>query len=121
MKKFKTTVFSLLMLSLLISACTKSTVDSESGSRLTTYTPVSQDLYDTIASMDSVLFDAFNKKDLPTLGKMFSQDLEFYHDLGGVTNYSQNMEAFKRTFDGARKVRRELVAGSLEVYPIKDY
>jgi muconolactone delta-isomerase len=31
------------------------------------------------------------------------------------------MEAFKRTFESDRRVRRELVESSLEVYPIKEY
>jgi len=29
------------------------------------------------------------------LKTLFTDDLEFYHDLGGLTNYTQNMEAFK--------------------------
>jgi hypothetical protein len=58
---------------------------------------------------------------LDVLKTLFSEDLEFYHDLGGVTNYTQNLEAFKKTFEGERRVRRELIPGSLEVYPIKDY
>jgi hypothetical protein len=47
--------------------------------------------------------------------------LEFYHDLGGVTNYEQNINAFEKTFLSERKLRRELVKGSMEVYPIKDF
>ena len=78
-------------------------------------------LYDTIIQMDGVVFEAFNHRNLSKLRTMFSEDLEFYHDLGGVTRYKENMEAFEKTFAGERLVRRELVAGSLEVYPIKDY
>ena len=81
----------------------------------------SKELYDTIAKMDSVLFDAFNRRDIDKLKILFSEDLEFYHDLGGVTSYEQNMINFKKTFDGDRRVRRELVKGSLEVYPINNY
>jgi hypothetical protein len=78
-------------------------------------------LYDSIAYLDSSFFNAFNIKNLDKLKAFLSDDLEFYHDLGGVTNYSQNMDAFKRTFESERKVRREVVRGTLEVYPIKDY
>ena len=31
------------------------------------------------------------------------------------------MDAFKKTFESDRRVRRELVRGTLEVYPIRDY
>jgi hypothetical protein len=78
-------------------------------------------LYDTIARLDSVFFNAFNTRDLDQLTGLLSENLEFYHDLGGVTNYRQNIEAFKKTFGSERRVRRELVPRSLEVYPIKDY
>ena len=82
---------------------------------------VSNGLYDTIAHLDSTLFEAFNRRDLSALKGFFSEELEFYHDLGGVTNYNQNMDAFERTFLSERKLRRELVKSSLEVYPIKDF
>ena len=81
----------------------------------------SKQLYDTIARLDAAFFDAFNTRDIENLKKFLSEDLEFYHDLGGVTNYKQNVDAFAKTFSTDRKVRRELVSSSLEVYPIKDY
>jgi hypothetical protein len=71
--------------------------------------------------MDSVLFNAFNAHNLDKLKTLFTDDLEFYHDLGGLTNYAQNMEAFKNNFAKNNGLRRELVPGSLEVYPVKDY
>ncbi len=82
---------------------------------------MSRALYDSIAYLDSIFFSAFNSKNLNKLEAFLSDHLEFYHDLGGVTNYTQNIDAFKRTFTSERKVRRELVRGTLEVYPIKDY
>jgi len=78
-------------------------------------------LYATISHLDSAIFDAFNTRNLDTIKTLFSEDLEFYHDLGGLTDYNQNMDSFKRTFENDRRLRRELVSGSLEVYPIKDY
>src|SRR5687768_2854025 len=82
---------------------------------------VSKALYDTIVHLDSAFFGAFNRRDLSALKGFFSEELEFYHDLGGVTNYQQNMDAFERTFLSERKLRRELVKGSVEVSPIKDF
>ena len=82
---------------------------------------MSKDLYDTIAHLDSVFFNAFNTRNFDKLKALISENLEFYHDLGGVTNYNQNVDAFKKTFESDRRVRRELVRGTLEVYPIKEY
>jgi hypothetical protein len=82
---------------------------------------VSGDLYETIARMDSLLFTAFNNRDLEKLKTLFTDNLEFFHDIGGLTNYTQNMEAFKSTAAKNNDLRRELIAGSLEVYPVKDY
>jgi hypothetical protein len=103
----------------LVSAC--STPKTNKSNQLNNYSPVSKELYDTIAHLDSVFFHAFNTRDLDQLKKIISEDLEFYHDLGGVTNYNQNVDAFKKRFEDLRRIRRELVAGTLEVYPIKDY
>ena len=81
--------------------------------------PVSKKLYDDIAQMDEALFAAFNRGDLPALSALFSRDLEFYHDRGGLTHYQDNIKAFRRTFASSTRVRRQLVDGSVEVYPIK--
>lgn len=82
---------------------------------------MSKDLYDTIAYLDGAFFHAFNVHNHDTLKTFLATDLEFYHDLGGVTNYDQNLQAFRKNFESERRVRRELVEKSLEVYPIKDY
>ncbi len=119
MANIKTTTFYFLMTALLIAAC--STPKNKITNQMDNDSPVSKELYDTIARMDSLLFNAFNTRDLDKLKVFFSEDLEFYHDLGGVTNYKQNMEAFERTFLSERKLRRELVKSSLKVYPIKDF
>lgn len=80
------------------------------------------ELYRTIAHMDSVCFNAFNARDLKTLGSVFSEQVEFYNDGGKVTNYVQTMENFKNMFAGnaASPLKRTLV-GSIEVYPLKDF
>lgn len=83
--------------------------------------PVSKELYKKVAHLDSVMFDAFNERNLETLKEIFSQDIEFYHDQGGLTHYKQNMDSFEEAFKSDRKVRRELVAGSMEVSPIRGY
>ena len=84
------------------------------------YKPDSKELYNNIVHMDSVLFGAYNICDLPTMADCFSEDIEFYHDKGGLmTNKDSIMAATKKNICG--KVTRVLVAGSIEVYPIAGY
>jgi ketosteroid isomerase-like protein len=79
------------------------------------------ELFETIARMDSEIFGAFNAHDVDRLMSLFTDDLEFYHDTGGLGDYRQNAEDFKKMFASMPDIRRDLVKGSLEVYPIKDY
>lgn len=79
------------------------------------------DLLDEIAKVDAKLFDAFNACDLKTMGELFSDDLEFYHDLGGLHGSKETMETTKGNCDKGLGLRRRIVEGSLKVYPIKDY
>jgi ketosteroid isomerase-like protein len=83
--------------------------------------PVSQDLYNEISQMDSVLFTAFNNHDMEKFKSLFTTDLEFYHDKGGLTDYTYTINSFKNTIAQNNGLRRDLLKGSLEVYPIKDY
>jgi hypothetical protein len=82
-----------------------------------------QQLYNTILHMDSICFDAFNAYDMEKLKKVFADNVEFYHDLGGLTYYDQTMQNFEKMFAQNKNtgLKRELVKGSLEVYPIKDF
>jgi hypothetical protein len=71
--------------------------------------------------MDKTLFDAFNNRDTATFNKLFTKDLEFYHDKGGLTNYEYTVKSLVSTASLNNGLRRELVPGSLEVYPIPNY
>ena len=73
-----------------------------------------------IASLDAALFDSYNRCDLEKFATFFADDVEFYHDQGGVTLGKQNLtESLKKNICG--KVRRDLVPGTLAVYPLKGY
>lgn len=79
-------------------------------------------LYNEIAHMDSVLFNAFNTRDVEKFKSLFSEDLEFYHDKGGLTNYEYTINFMKDVAkNNSNGLRRDLVKGSLEVYPIPGY
>jgi ketosteroid isomerase-like protein len=78
-------------------------------------------LYKEISKVDSVLSEAFNAHDLNALMSLFSEDLEFYHDAGGLQSYTQVRDGFGGLFSKNDGIRREVVAGTLEVYPIRGY
>jgi hypothetical protein len=80
--------------------------------------PSSDPLFRTIEALDREVFDAINSCALDKVGGYFTEDLEFYHDLGGLSRSRQSLvDATKNNLCG--KVRRELVPGTLEVYPMK--
>jgi Domain of unknown function (DUF4440) len=73
-----------------------------------------------ITSLDRDVFDAYNRCDLKKFGDFIAVDVEFFHDNGGLmSSRAKVVEATEKFI--CNKVRRELVAGSLRVYPIKDY
>lgn len=84
------------------------------------YVPIDKDLYDTIVAKDKIYFDAYNSCNMTIQASMYSEDLEFFHDKGGLSTSKQEvLESIKKNICG--KVKRKLLEGSIEVYPIKDY
>jgi hypothetical protein len=93
------------------------TVHAQDGYK---FVPESRELYARIVQMDSVLFTAYNNCDMETQARIFSDNLEFYHDKGGlITSKKDLLDAIKKNICG--KVTRVLVPGSIEVYPIAGY
>lgn len=78
-------------------------------------------LYNEIKLQDSLLFAAFNTRDIETFKNYFSEDLEFFHDIGGLTGYDVTINFLKTTAQQKSDLKRELVKGSLEVFPIPGY
>lgn len=77
-------------------------------------------LFSTVKELDARLFNAYNTCDLSTLGAMVSDDLEFYHDLTGLSKgRAPFLAAIKQNVCG--KVHRELLPETLEVYPLKGF
>ena len=86
------------------------------------FKPDDQALYDTILRQDSLFFGAYNTctVHLQEYADFYADSLEFYHDKGGLSTSKRDVvEATKKNICG--KVTRELVAGSVEVYPIAYY
>ncbi|WP_343622452.1 nuclear transport factor 2 family protein [Roseateles puraquae] len=81
-------------------------------------------LHEQIAALDAAVFDAFNRcadpAQLQRHASYFAEGVEFYHDNGGVTWNRADMLANTRQH-ACGNYRRELVPGTLRVYPIKDF
>lgn len=113
MKKLLDSKQALLLLPLLALVIVRADAQSRVGEP-------GDELLRTIASLDAEVFDAYNRCDLEKFGSFFTDDLEFYHDQGGLMRSRQSVvEAVKNNICG--KVTRELVPGTLEVYPMKGY
>ncbi|MEP7165481.1 MAG: nuclear transport factor 2 family protein [Ferruginibacter sp.] len=83
--------------------------------------PTSQSLFNEIAHMDSVLFNAFNTQNMNLFKPLFTEDLEWYQDNGGLIPYKIVFDNFENTFKKEFKLTRQLVKSTLEVHPLKDY
>lgn len=106
------------MRSYLLSLCVFLLLGSTSFPQ-TTQTDHSE-LFKTIQALDKQLFDASNHCDLEKFASLLAEDLEFYHDHDGLSKGRQaTVDATKNNICG--KVSRQLVPGTLEVYPIADY
>ena len=79
------------------------------------------ELYDTVKQLDSLLYNAYNSRDLQTFMAYFASNVEFYHDLTGLTDYQNNLALFKGNFTKPTIMRRVLKPNSLAVYPIENF
>ena len=75
-----------------------------------------------VAKADTAYWNAYNQCDYPTLDKYTAQDVEFYHDIGGVTlGRAQLTDSVRKNICGnpQRKVRREAVAANVRTALLK--
>jgi hypothetical protein len=82
------------------------------------------DLFQKIKSLDSVMFSVVYKCDAQKIESFLTEDLEFYHDKGGLTkSRSAFMETQKKNFCGDRPfyLRREPIPGTMKVFPMDNY
>ena len=71
-----------------------------------------------ILALDKAVFDAYNRCELDKFGSFLSDDVEFYHDQGGVTLGKEKLvESVKNNICG--KVTRELLPGTSQVHLMK--
>lgn len=118
MKNSKTILCTILVLVIFFLSCHSN--KDNNAEPLREFIPDDKELYETIVSMDRVFFVAYNSCDLKKQDSIYADNIEFYHDKGGLMTSKQDIiDATEKNI--CDKVTRELVKGSIEVYPIKDY
>ena len=78
-------------------------------------------LVEEISAADNLFFDAFNHCDIDTMERMFAQDLEFYHDIAGVSDFHSTMDVTRANCERQLGLVRTLIPSSVKVYPVKDF
>ena len=79
------------------------------------------DLDKAITALDTKLFDAYNHCDLKTFDSMLADDVEFYHDQGGVTLGRQKLTESIKNNICTGDTQRVLVPGTVKIYHMKGY
>ncbi|HEY6527306.1 MAG TPA: nuclear transport factor 2 family protein [Cellvibrionaceae bacterium] len=113
-KRFLIGVFNLIALN----ACTPFAMHDQKPA------VVKDSLFAKIAELDRKVFNAFNSckspEQLNVYASYFAPDVEFYHDSGGVTWTREAMLSNTKKYV-CGVFQRELVPGSLKVFPVKDF
>lgn len=82
----------------------------------------SSELYKTILSKDSLLFDiGFNTCDIKQFENLLSENLKFYHDKDGISDKTKFLFDLKNGLcknPETRQVKRFLVKESTEIFPL---
>lgn len=81
----------------------------------------SSELFLILAEKDSLLFNqGFNECNLAATEQLISEDLEFYHDVTGVSDREGFFNAIRENIcsGSPQKPIRKLVESSLEVFPL---
>lgn len=82
------------------------------------------DLTETILQQDALFWAAYNDCQIDKMASYFVDDLEFYHDKGGLTNSKSELKNTLKTGlcgDPKSTLRREAIAETVKVYPLNNY
>lgn len=110
--KTKTIFHSALVLFILIACNTNISAQTEE-----------QQVTSAILHLDSAFWKAYNTCDTGAFKNFITEDVEFYHDKGGITMGAPALiESLDKNICGNvnSRVRREAVAGSIKVYPMRN-
>jgi hypothetical protein len=111
-------ILAVLALSLLVGGCASSAPPARPSP-----------LYEELAAKDKALFDAvFTTCDTKVLNDLLTEDFEFYHDKWGqvVSSREQFVGNIRGMCERQKtgedyRARRDVVPGTLAVYPMKNY
>lgn len=81
-------------------------------------------LKETILSLDSAFWEAYNHCDVDKMNEFLTDDLEFYHDKAGLTvTLATLSENVRNGLCGNKDwwLRREEVAGTVQVFTLENY
>lgn len=85
-------------------------------------TPGNDSLIASAVKADSVFWEAYNSCDVATMMQYIARDIQFYHDIGGITLGDSAMESSIRNGLCADqhkfKLRRQIVTGTGKWYPM---
>ena len=82
-----------------------------------------QNPINTILSLDSLFWKAYNNCDVEGMQKFFVDDIEFYHDKSGLTLGLENLTVtMRKNLCGNEnfRLRRASVDGSIKVFPLQN-
>lgn len=83
------------------------------------------ELENTIKTHDNTFWEGYNNCDINTFKNYISDDFEFYHDKNGLTKgddaFIKKIEEGLCNINNHQKLRREVVKGSIKIYPLKNY
>jgi ketosteroid isomerase-like protein len=78
-------------------------------------------IYYEILNVDSSFFHAFNTCDSVAYLQFLANDLEFYHDLGGLHYLPTEMQSLREMCAMNNHIRRKLLQPTLEVYKLGNF
>ena len=81
------------------------------------------ELQSTIQKKDSLFWLSYNNCDVEGFRKFFTDDVEFYHDKGGITLGIEALaSSVRQNLCGNQdfRIRRALVQGTLEIFPLEN-
>lgn len=80
-----------------------------------------EELTQMILKKDSLFWDSYNRCDTTNYNQFFSDDVEFYHDKGGITLGVEGLAlSVKKNLcsNPDFRLRREIVKGTTRVFPL---